>query len=239
MRNPKDEGRDLSFNDQEPASGAQQSKDEGVDPPFREQKSPGNSERSTGGASPQDGSLRPRLDFERLRLPPNGGEIGVRKLVSAIVPRKPGRQEFVRVHPTSQFQTALLEIKGERRDVYLLDRSLWDRYPNDLTPVIIYLAITRQGGAFFWPVRVASGGRALDTWNDSAHFAAQQAKSSWVRVSANMDVGHYDVLEAVGDLGEPEWPTRSLEELLDQAFKDRFIADEGHPVLRRLRGETS
>jgi hypothetical protein len=162
----------------------------------------------------------------------------VKKLIPTVVPRKPGRQEFIRVHPTFHFQTALLEIKGERRDVYLLDRSLWNLHPNDLTPVALYFASTRQGGPFFWPVRVASGGRALDTWNESAHFAADRAKSAWVRVSANMDVGHYDVLEAVGDLGDPEWPAGPIEELLDLAFKDRFIADNEHPILRRLRGET-
>jgi hypothetical protein len=98
----KDEGRDLSLSEQEPAGRAQESKEEGRGHPITEQEAPGSPLRTAGGAQPPDGSGRPRLDFERLRLPQNGGEIGVKKLIPTVVPRKPGRQEFIRVHPRSR-----------------------------------------------------------------------------------------------------------------------------------------
>jgi hypothetical protein len=63
------------------------------------------------------------------------------------------------------------------------------------------------------------------------------ATKTWVRVAANMALGAYDVFEATGQLGDPEWPAARFAELLRVAFKDRYIKDSNHPVLRRLRGE--
>jgi hypothetical protein len=52
-----------------------------------------------------------------------------------------------------------------------------------------------------------------------------------------MSLGAYEVFEATGDLPPPEWPDLPFQELVRIAFRDRFITDPGHPVLRRLRGE--
>jgi hypothetical protein len=38
-----------------------------------------------------------------------------------------------------------------------------------------------------------------------------------------MSLGAYDVLQATGQLPEPEWPNLPFKELLRIAFKDRFI----------------
>jgi hypothetical protein len=52
------------------------------------------------------------------------------------------------------------------------------------------------------------------------------------------DLGAYGMFKARGDLGEPEWPDKSLSELLRLAFKgDRLIDSLNHPVLRELAGE--
>jgi hypothetical protein len=45
------------------------------------------------------------------------------------------------------------------------------------------------------------------------------------------------VFDACGDLPDPEWPNTPFRELLRVAFKDRFIDNLDHPVLRKLRGE--
>jgi hypothetical protein len=52
-----------------------------------------------------------------------------------------------------------------------------------------------------------------------------------------MGLGAYDVYQATGQLGEPQWPAVPFKELLRVAFKGRFIDSLDHPVLRRLRGE--
>jgi hypothetical protein len=52
-----------------------------------------------------------------------------------------------------------------------------------------------------------------------------------------MALGAYEVYTATGELSEPEWPKLTLKELLRIAFRDRFIEDVSHPVIKRLRGE--
>jgi hypothetical protein len=98
-------------------------------------------------------------------------------------------------------------------------------------------AINRQGVLFLWPIRLPGADGRLDEWSRTALEAADRASRGWVRVAANMSLGAYDVYEAAGQLGEPEWPTEPFKELLRVGFKGRLIDTLDHPVLRRLRGE--
>jgi hypothetical protein len=51
-----------------------------------------------------------------------------------------------------------------------------------------------------------------------------------------MGLGGYRIYQAEGALTEPEWPDRTLNEILEIAFRDRIVDSEHHPVVRRLRG---
>jgi hypothetical protein len=77
----------------------------------------------------------------------------------------------------------------------------------------------------------------VDEWTRSALQAVGLATKNWVRITANLSLGAYEIFQAGGELPEPEWPTLTLTELLRIAFRDRFIKDLNHPILRRLRGE--
>ena len=50
---------------------------------------------------------------------------------------------------------------------------------------------------------------------------------SWVRVTANMSLGAYEIFEASGDLPEPVWPDFSFQEILKIAFRDRIVDRDG------------
>ena len=67
--------------------------------------------------------------------------------------------------------------------------------------------------------------------------AAERAMTKWIRVAANMHLGAYELFEAQDKLPAPEFPQESFHDLLRIAFKDRFIEDANHPVLKALRGE--
>jgi len=67
--------------------------------------------------------------------------------------------------------------------------------------------------------------------------AADRARSTWVRISANMSSGAYDVFEASASLTEPEWPELTFEQIVNIAFRDQFINSPNHVVLKKLRGE--
>ena len=47
----------------------------------------------------------------------------------------------------------------------------------------------------------------------------------------------YETFESTADLDEPEWPDLSFKQILEIAFRGKYIDDWNHPALRRLRGE--
>lgn len=179
------------------------------------------------------------FDPSRLRLTQNfNAAVGVKKRITVIQVRKPGKQDFIRVHPDPDYylQTALLEFKDEG-EVYLVDPSLWSDLSGELIPKVLNLTINRQGVIRLWPIRLPDENGKLDDWNQSSLDAVGFAKKGWVRVTSNRSAGMYEVFEATGDLAEPEWPDLSFSEILEIAFRGKYIKDWDHPALRRLRGD--
>ena len=163
--------------------------------------------------------------------------IGVRKVLTTVPCRKPNRHEFVRVRPGEdrRLETGLFEDRVNR-EIYLVRRDLWSELAGEVYPACLFLAINRQGDVFLWRCKLPGPDGRSNTWNDSAVAAARLAETKWVRVSANMGAGMYDTHEALGELSGPEWPGLAFREILELCFKDRFIQDADHPVIRALRG---
>ena len=179
------------------------------------------------------------FDPSNLRLSQNFAEsTGVKKLITTIPVRKPGKQDFVRVHsdPDFRMETAILELK-EERESYLVASNLRAELEGEFTPKILFTAINRQKVLFLWSIRSPAEDGRHDQWNASALEAASMAQKDWIRISSNMDLGAYDIFQSKGVLAEPEWPDIDFTKILEIAFKDRYIDDIDHPVLRRLRGE--
>ena len=179
------------------------------------------------------------FDPSALRLSQDfASSVGVKKVLTAVPCRKPNRHEFVRVRPGEMWrlETGVFEDKVNR-DTYLVSRHLWSELAGEVSPVCLFLAITRQCDVFFWPGKLPGADGRSNSWNESALAAARLAEDQWVRVAANMAGGMYDVFEAVGELSEPTWPELSLQELLKLCFKDRYIQSLDHPAVKSLRGE--
>jgi len=181
------------------------------------------------------------FDPERLRLSQDFSQtVGVKKALLTVPVRKPPKESWIRVHPDPSYrvETAVIEFK-EEQETYLVDPSLWPELATEAMfgPRAFFTAITRQKVLFLWPARLPGPEGRDNEWNRSALEAAMRAIDKWVRVVANMSLGAYEVFEATGDIPEPQWPEQSFGELLRIAFKDRFIKDLDHPVLKRLRGE--
>ena len=180
------------------------------------------------------------FDLDKLRLSQDfAATLGVKKALLTVPVRKPGRQDFFRVHPDVDWrlETVILELK-EERETYLVDQSLWGQLPGELIPKVLYTAMNRQGVLMLWPIRLPGEDGRHDEWNRSALEAAEMAQKEWIRMVANMSLGAYEVYRAVADIPDPEWPDTTFQEVLRIAFKDRFIRSIDHPVLRRLRGES-
>lgn len=181
------------------------------------------------------------FDPETLRLSQDFGEnFGVKKLTTTVPVRKPTKESFVRTHADESYrlETRILELKDEREN-YLVDPSLWGHLSGESTfgPRLLQTSMTRQGVLFLWPIRLPGIDGKVDSWNQSAMEAAALAQGKWIRLSANMQLGGYDVFQATGVLPDPEWPALTLGEILRLAFKDHRIDSIDHPVLRKLRGE--
>jgi hypothetical protein len=179
------------------------------------------------------------FDPKKLRISQRFGDNqDVRRILVSVPARKPHRQEFFRTHPDPEMsvEVALLELSTDRQ-IYLVDPELAPYLPGEAIPKALITTISTHGALFLWPIKLPDERGRLDNWNAVALEAAEQAKSRWIRLMANMGAGTYDVLEAAGKFPDPDWPEASLQRLLQMAFKDRFIDDIDHDVLRRLRGE--
>jgi hypothetical protein len=223
---PAGNGQPLDGDAREPDGPA----DTSFDPAAFEAPLPG---AEAPGPDPFDpASLRLSQDF--------GAGLGVKKALLSVPVRKPANSWWVRVHPSEEYrlQTAVIELK-EDRETYLVAPALWPDLAAEATfsPRALFTAVNRQGVLFLWPIRLPGPDGRVDEWSRTAHEAAGLATKGWVRVAANMALGAYEVFQAGGQLGEPEWPQLPFRDLLRVAFKDRLIDALDHPVLRRLRGE--
>jgi hypothetical protein len=180
------------------------------------------------------------FDLKTLVLDQNFIETaGVKRLLTTVPVRKPGPQDFVRVHPSPDHRAnvALLELKDDR-EIYLLTPAMAKELPGEFFMATLYVTINRQGVLFLWPVRLPGpDGRQLE-WHRSTATAAERAMRDWVRVRANVSLGAYEIDVAGITHSDPEWPLYSLQDLIPIAFKDRLVNRIDHPVVQRLRGLT-
>lgn len=202
---------------------------------------------STPRAATPSSTEEPRVDdyrtkaqsFGRFRLAQDFDRVaGVTKVVVTVRAQKPGGQTWFRVHPDERYRmdVALLKLRDEN-EVYLIDPSLVGELATEVVPHRLFTYVTRQNAIALWPARLPRGDGRTDHWMRSEHEAANIALTRWVRMTANMPAGAFDVHVSKADLPEPEWPDVSFERLLELAFAEHIVEDLNHPILRRLRGE--
>jgi len=165
--------------------------------------------------------------------------LGVKKMLTAVPCRKPGRQEWFRVRPGEEWrlQTAIFESEADR-ETYLVDRSLWRDLAGSIHPALILTCVSRAGDLFLWRLKLPGADGRPNLWIDSALSIAREAETGWRRMAANMTAGHYDGFEPTAALPDPEWPPRTFAEIVRTAFKGRMIDSLDHPLLRQLRGDS-
>ncbi len=180
------------------------------------------------------------FDPAALRLGANyAAGLGVKKVLSVVPVRKPGKQEWFRVRPGDEWriQTAIFEAEADR-ETYLVGRQLWGELAGTIRPALIVTATNRAGDLFLWKLNLPGTDGRPNLWTESALAIAREAECGWRRLAANMPAGHYDGFEPSADLPEPEWPDRSFSDILRTAFQGRMIDSLDHPLLRQLRGES-
>jgi hypothetical protein len=166
--------------------------------------------------------------------------IGVKEILASVPVKRPMGEWYCRVHPSDEYalHTYVIELKAEQ-EVYLVDRTLWPALAGEPTfsPRAIFLATNRQGVNFLWPCRLPGSDGKTPDWITLPLEAVRQARVAWTRFFWDLEQRRHRIQQALVDLGDPEWPTLTLAQVLKLGFKDRFIATLDHPVLRKLRGE--
>jgi hypothetical protein len=178
------------------------------------------------------------FDPESLRLSQDFAKAaGVKKLLNIVPVRKPSNQDFVRTHPSSEYQitTAIIELK-EDGEIFLVAPELRNELAAEYLPMKLFTAINRQGTLFLWPCKLPRSDGRTNRWSDSCLDGAEQAQTRWLRISADMSVGAYQFYEPIDKLPDPEWPGYTFGEILKVAFSSRHIDSLNHPIVKRLRG---
>jgi hypothetical protein len=186
----------------------------------------------------EDAASDDPFDLARLRITPDYLEsTNVKKLLTTVPIRRPGPQDFFRVHPSPKYRETLafVEIKDDN-EVYIADLGAVPELQTECFIATLFTGITRTGVLFTWPVRVPAVDGRTNDWHTSAAVAAQHAMTSWVRMKANMSLRAYEIFEAESTIPDPQWPELTFGEIYRIAFKDRLINDPDHPAIKRLRG---
>ena len=142
----------------------------------------------------------------------------------------------VRAGTEWRVDTAVFQDNIEN-EAYLVASEFIPELAEEVRPVCLRLTTNKQGDIFLWPLKLPSADGRSNPWHESAVEAATLAEKDWVRVSANMTAGMYDVAMATGELKEPTWPELTFRNVLELSFRQRRIDSLDHPILKSLRGE--
>jgi hypothetical protein len=180
------------------------------------------------------------FNLESLRLRPSFLETaGVQKLLTTVPSRRPGPQDWVRVHPSPEYREnfAMIDLKEDGED-FLVRPELAEELAGEFVFKTVFTAVNRQGVVSLWPIRLPTPDERKSDWTRSAREAAEKAMVEWVRIKSNRSLGAYEISVAKSVMAEPVWPELPFQELIRIAYRDRMITALDHPVVKRLRGQS-
>src|SRR3954451_7335781 len=175
----------------------------------------------------------------KLRLDPTQVEAAVKVPIS-LQCSKPPKQEFIRVHPELELTVGAIELKDESDGgFYVVTSPMMASLGEEAKGYSLRPYINRTGTLRLWPIRLPDPDGRVNEWHRTAAIAASFATTRWVRVTANRNLGGYEVFEATHQPPAPEWPELSLADMLRLAFRSqgRVIEDADHPVMKQLLGQ--
>ena len=176
--------------------------------------------------------------FSSLRLTQNFGQtLGVKKVLTVVPVVKPTKDRFFRTHesPNWVYPSWILEDK-KTGETYIVSEDVGSVLGGLVRAVELYTAIDRQNNVFLIPIPLPGPNGVRNPWHESLLQAVLRAKLVWLRITANKDLGGYDIFEATAKLPEPIWPDTTLDELLAIAFRGRIITNPDHPVVQEKLG---
>ena len=189
-------------------------------------------------ATTQAGHDQQESPFSSLRLTQNFGEtLGVKKVLTTVPVGRPSKDRFFRTHtsPSWVFPAWILENKASG-ETYLVSAEVASALGDQVRAVELHAAIDRQNNPFLIPIPLPGPNGVRNRWHESLAQAVERAKVVWLRISANKDLGGYDIYEATAKLPDPVWPDITMDELLEIAFRGRIIQNVDHAIVQERLG---
>lgn len=177
------------------------------------------------------------IDLDEVRASRMDQDFGklnpVKKVIIKVPARKPNRHQWIRVHSEWELEVHMFEDKDSTdKDIYLVGPKALEALAGEWTRRILYPYIDRRGDVFLWPITMPDENVNWNDWSESAYQAAQMAKKDWVRVDSNRNVNAYEVYTPINqEFEDPDWSNYDLKELINIAFKDRYINDPEHEII--------
>ena len=203
-----------------------------------------NQETSNGAATAVETSPNPFANLEAFKVNQDFNEFETAIDYSVIPLKKPGKQQWIRVHPEFKLDNVcFLEVEQEEGgpENYMLTAVVAPQL-RDLPGIskrCLRLCVCRPNcSPFLWAIKMPKGtGTKHDEWGRSAMVIAEIAESKWVRVNSDMQLGAYKHHTASVAWEEPTWPDLTAEEILLRSIGEQhIIASVDHSVIRQLRG---
>lgn len=179
------------------------------------------------------------IELSAVRLSQDYGSMTkTAKLLTHVPVKRPPKHQFFRVHPDAEFRLEAMVIELDGDETYLLHPTVAGLFPDLARPVRLHLYVTRAGVTGLWPVKLPPNDGKTNSWHQSAAEAAEFAMTRWIRLVANRDMGCYEVIAATGMVVDPTWPDKSMSELINKAFSQRYVDSEDHPLVKELLGSS-
>lgn len=175
------------------------------------------------------------FDMNEFIASPLESGLVVKREVTTIPARKPNSQQFFRIHPTEEVTVNVINWE-EDGTLYLVRKDALP-YLFGLTKVVkLYLGMLYTGNPFLYPVQQPDERGNWNQWHRSQSKIVLQAKEQWVRAQPERSINGYVAYIAEGKLPDPEWPDKTMPEILSTAFADAIINDADHPIVKSVKG---
>ncbi len=180
----------------------------------------------------------PKFDINSLRLPDNylATKGGV-KLPTKASFGKLSKHRFCRTHPGEEYRfPAIIVDDKEGREVYLVAPHLAEYLGPMVKNVNLRLCLDNMGTPRIIAEPIIDAFRRTTLWSTTMIEAIKLSETEWVRIESNMEAQQYTIIQAVSNLGDPQWPSQSMEDIVHEVFLGRIITAEDHPLIRQLQG---
>ena len=147
------------------------------------------------------------------------------------------KHRFSRVHPgeSYKFRCLLVEDK-DNGETYITSPAMQAYLGTNAVAKILRLSVDSTGVPKIIAQPIIDGQSTPNSWHASMVKGIELAETTWVRVEAARNASQYTIIRSKDDLGDPEWPTQSMDELVQEVFQNKIILDLNHPFARQLEG---